>query len=136
MFIAWNHVHPVLVHFTTALLPVSLVCDLGGKYLGRESLTSAGWWTLLFGAVGTPLTALTGWLWMSDVESSGFNDHNLSTHEWLGITLVAGFVITAVWRWRAFKLASKPGITYLAFAALVVVMLLYQGYLGGKMTLG
>ena len=41
--ISWNHVHPVLVHFTTALLPVSLVCDLAGKYLKRESLTAAGW---------------------------------------------------------------------------------------------
>lgn len=134
--ISWNHVHPVLVHFTTALLPVSLVCDLTGKYLKRESLTAAGWWTLFFGAIATPFSALAGWLWISDLETGGFHDRNLATHKWLGITLVAGFLITAIWRVRFFRADAKPGIVYLGFAGIVVVALFYQGYLGGKMTLG
>ena len=134
--ISLNHVHPILVHFTTALLPVSLVCDLGGKYLRRESLTAAGWWTLFFGAVATPVTALTGWLWMSDLRSSGFHDDNLVVHQWLGVTLVGGFLITAIWRARLFKSMTKPGAAYLVFTGAAVIVLLYQGFLGGKMTLG
>lgn len=134
--ISWNHVHPVLVHFTTALLPVSLVCDLAGTYFRRESLTAAGWWTLFFGAVATPFTALAGWLWMSDLESSGFHDRNLGTHKWLGVMLVVGFLITAIWRLRFFKSTAKPGTAYLILTGAVVALLFYQGYLGGKMTLG
>ena len=115
---------------------MKLVCDLAGKYLKRESLTAAGWWTLFFGTVATPFTAAAGWLWMADLVSSGFHDRNLVTHEWLGITLVVGFLVTAAWRVKLFKAAAKPSSIYLVLAGAVVAIVLYQGYLGGKMMLG
>ena len=132
--VSWTHIHPVLVHFTTALLPVSFVSDIAGKYSSRESFTSAAWWMLFFGAIATPLTALAGWLWASELGSIG--GHDMSTHRWLGLSLVAGFSFMAIWRGRLFILDKKPGYAYLAFAAIVLAALMYQGYLGGKMTLG
>jgi uncharacterized membrane protein len=59
--------HPILVNFTAALLPVSLLSDLLGRLLKRDTLLHAGWWTLLFAAAVTPLTALAGWLWLRDM---------------------------------------------------------------------
>ena len=135
---SWDHLHPILVHFTTALLPVSFFSDIVGKFTDRYFLTPAAWWMLLYGAIATPLTALAGWMWATDIEklTGGKPGATLTTHEWLGISLMFGFLFLAIWRGRIFMLAKKPGIIYLAFAAIVVVVLMYQGYLGGEMTLG
>jgi uncharacterized membrane protein len=137
-FISWNHVHPVLVHFTTALLPVSFASDVLGKFTDRYSLTPAAWWMLLYGAIATPLTALAGWMWASDIEimTGGESSSLMTTHQWLGLSLVVGFIFLAIWRGRIFILARKPTIVYFAVAALVLAALMYQGYLGGKMTIG
>ena len=134
--ISWNHIHPVLVHFTTALLPVSLASDTLGKLTKYESLTSAAWWMLLYGAIATPLTALAGWLWAVDIEGISGPNPTLSIHKWLGMGLIIGFAFLAVWRGRSFARGSKPSFPYLVSEALVTAALLFQGYLGGKMTLG
>jgi uncharacterized membrane protein len=123
-----------MVHFTTALLPASVASDVIGKYTRRFSLTPAAWWMLLYGAIATPLTVIAGWLWASDMGSSG--GKTMAIHEWLGTSLVICFLVLAVWRGRIFMLNRKPGLKYLAFAGCTVAALMYQGYLGGKMTIG
>ena len=131
---SWEHIHPVLVHFSTALLPVSLSSDFIGKYWRYRSLTSAGWWMLLYGALATPLTAIAGWLWATNIGS--MPGSTLSLHKWLGVLLTICFAAMAVWRGRIFLMERKPGSLYLACAALAVAAIFYQGYLGGKMTIG
>src|SRR5262245_33126991 len=128
--ISWNHVHPVFVHFTTALLPVSLASDILGKFTKYDSLTPASWWMLFFGAIATPLTALAGWLWSADIAgmSTGSNS-TMSIHKWLGLSLVIGFGLLAIWRGRSFLRRDEPGFLYLGFAAAVTAALMYQGYL-------
>jgi len=135
--VAWNHVHPVLVHFTTALLPVSLASDVAGKLTDRYSLTPAAWWMLFYGAIATPLTAIAGWMWASDIGTAGSAFGSLlTTHRWLGLGLFVAMTALAVWRGRTFGRSEKPGAPYLAFALLVCLLLFYQGFTGGKMTLG
>jgi uncharacterized membrane protein len=133
---SWNHMHPVLVHFTTALPVVSLASDLAGKFTERNSLTSAAWWTLVYGAVATPLTALAGFMWALTIERSGGADPAITTHQWLGFGLIAGLLLMTIWRGRIFYLAGKPGYGYIVFAGVILAALAYQGFLGGKMTLG
>jgi uncharacterized membrane protein len=60
-------IYIVLVHFTTALLPVSFFSDVVGKLTDRYSLTPAAWWSC-FMARSPPLTALAGWMWATDIE--------------------------------------------------------------------
>ena len=93
----------------------------------------------MYGAIATPLTALAGWMWATDIQNAtgGQSGSTLLTiHQWLGTGLVLGFVLLAIWRGWIFILAKKPDIIYFVFAAMVVAALMYQGYLGGKMTLG
>ena len=93
---------------------------------------------LLYGAIATPLTAFAGRMWATDITSStgGGPGSILTIHEWFGLTLALAFPVLAIWRGRTFALSQKPGISYLLFAVLVLVALMYQGFLGGKMTLG
>jgi uncharacterized membrane protein len=46
------------------------------------------------------------------------------------------FIVLAVWRWRFHKRAVPPSWTYLAFALVAVLALIYQGSLGGVMVFG
>ena len=135
---SWEHLHPILVHFTSALFPVSVVSDVFGKITDRYSLTPAAWWMLLYGAAATPFTALAGWMWANEIKrlSEGDPVSMLDVHQWLGTSLLFGFLVMAFWRGWIFVGNRKPGVIYFAFAALIIGALMYQGYLGGKMTMG
>lgn len=129
-------VHPILVNFTAALLPASLLSDVLGRILRRPSLTAAGWWTLLYAAVITPLTALAGWWWFRQMADM---DHpQMAVHKWLGTGLAAAFLALLWWRWRIRRRQADgaPGWPYLICAALLFLALVLQGHLGGTMSFG
>lgn len=126
--------HPILVNFTAALIPVSFACDVLGRWLKRESLLATGWWTLLIGAAVTPLTALAGWLWLRDM---GDVEHaEMLVHQWLGTALALLLVVVTIWRWTLYRSATPPHASYLAATGLLVAALVVQGHLGGMMSFG
>lgn len=129
------HIHPILVNFTAALVPISFACDVLGRALRRQSPTNAGWWTILFAACITPLTGLAGLMWKRSVADMAPADL-LRVHQWLGITLAIALIVLAVWRGRYHSRALAPSIGYLAVAFIAVVALVYQGSLGGAMLFG
>lgn len=127
--------HPILVNFTAALLPIAFLSDVLGRVFRRRSLHDAAWWTLLFAAVITPFTAAAGWWWRSKVVST-LPPELIRVHQWLGTAAVLLFIVLAVWRWRIYKRDGSPSLAYLSFALVVVLALVYQGSLGGRMLLG
>jgi uncharacterized membrane protein len=133
--VSWQHVHPVLVHFTTALLPASMVSDAAGKVFTRASLNQAAFWMVLYAALATPFTAFAGWMWAATIVP-GHITGTLATHQYLGFFLGAAYIVLAAWRWRAFRAGGCPRAGYLVAAAAVMALLFYQGYLGGRLTLG
>ena len=134
---SWNHIHPVLVHFSTALVPASLASDALGKYFGRGSLTAAAWWMMLYGAIATPFTVFAGWLWAAGFPAAAA-EHvpGLQIHKWLGLFLALAFGSIAIWRGKILNSNDDPGITYIFIGTLVVGALMFQGFLGGQMTIG
>jgi uncharacterized membrane protein len=125
--------HPVLVSFTAALLPVSLLSDVMGRLLHRQSLCAAGWWTLLYSAILTPFTVLAGWLWMRQMDSMDMPA--MDVHKWLGLALSLAFIGLAVWRYQIYRRPDEPpGWTYLICTMLVFAALVVQGHLGGAMS--
>lgn len=126
--------HPILVNFTAALIPVSVVSDWLGRLLRRESFHTAAWWMLLYATVVTPLTALAGWWWMRQM---GDMDHwQMVWHMWLGFSIATATVALAIWRYRAYRRGLAPGLAYLLFATVAVAALVVQGDLGGQMSFG
>lgn len=126
--------HPILVNFTAALVPASLLSDVLARVLKRESLRSAAWWMLLYAAVITPLTATAGWFWLDDM--GGMDHREMDVHKWLGTALTVVFLLLAAWRGRFHARGVAPGALYLITVGLVVAALTLQGHLGGMMSFG
>jgi plastocyanin/uncharacterized membrane protein len=130
-----QELHPILVNFTAALLPLALLSDLLGLWLKRSSLHSAAAWMVLYAAIITPLTGAAGWWWK--IQSAGTLPPELITvHQWLGTSLALVFIVLAVWRWCLYRQNAVPTLAYLAFAVIAVLALVYQGSLGGAMVFG
>ncbi len=121
--------HPILVNFTVSLPIVSVGSDLAARKLGHDSLSKTAWWTLLYSAILTPFTAITGWLfWMSD--DNGIP--RMEIHRWLGTALGFALLALCYWRWRIFKRKTPVPWAYFGVALVFVIVLVIQGHLGGE----
>lgn len=78
---SWQHVHPILVNFTAALVPVSVGSDILGKLTASGTLRSTAWWTMAYASLITPLTALAGWLWKSSLAVEALPDQLITIHQ-------------------------------------------------------
>lgn len=130
-FVMTTKLHPILVNFTAALVPVSFASDLAARLFHSESLRGTGWWTLLMAMVITPFTAIAGWLfWMKD--DNGVRA--MEIHRWLGSSLAVVLIGVFLWRWRFHRRNTAPSALYFLVAVLVVAALVVQGTLGGNQT--
>lgn len=134
--IQWKHLHPILVNFTAALVPASVGSDLLGKFLKKESLHNAAWWTLLYATLITPLTVIAGWLWKAELPAAALPEDLIFIHQWLGTLLILLFALLTIWRGWLFYKGKDPNFLYFIIAAIVVGALAWQGNLGDKMVFG
>jgi plastocyanin/uncharacterized membrane protein len=130
-----EELHPILVNFTAALLPLAFLSDLLGLTFKRQSLHNAAAWMVLYEALLTPLTVAAGWWWKHQA-AGNLPQKMITVHQWLGSAAALLFIILAVWRWSIHKRGGCPSIAYLALSAAAVGALIYQGSLGGAMVFG
>jgi uncharacterized membrane protein len=132
-FVTDQKVHPILVNFTAALVPVSVGADIVARVLKKESIRATAWWTLFIAACITPLTAIAGWLfWMED----DVGVTAMTIHKWLGTAMAVVLVGLVLWRWWAYRKERWPSFVYLCAGIVVVGALAYQGHLGGDQSFG
>src|SRR5207249_8310152 len=125
---SWRQLHPILVHFTAALVPVSFAADVLGRAAHRRSLADVAWWTLLLAAVITPLTAATGWWLRLSMEQVPVEQGPvMAFHQWLGSGLVILSIGLCAWRGVTYRRAASPGWLYLICCSSVVLLTAYQG---------
>jgi uncharacterized membrane protein len=131
-----QHIHPILVNFTAALVPISVFSDIVGRFFKKQSLRDVGFWALIYAAAITPLTAAAGLWWRKTLAEAPLPQATIRAHQGLGVTLVILFIVLAIWRWRIFKRNAEVGIPYFVLAIIAVIALIVQGTLGGDMAFG
>ncbi len=125
--------HPALVHFPIALIAFSFAADLLGRLLQKASLSAAGFWALIAGAIGGLFAAVTGYYDFSRLDL-GDTYKYVDFHMYLGWLLVGIVVLLTLWRWIGFSRRNLlPGATYFAAALLMVGLTMFQGWYGGEM---
>lgn len=132
---ALPNVHPLLVHFPIALLPVSVALDLLGTVTGRRDADTAGRWTLWLGTVGAALAVYTGHEAAEALQPHVGAEAGalMATHHDVAMIVLAAATALSLWRvvvheptrrWRAAYLIVTVGL----LAALVIVC-----EIGGRM---
>ncbi len=130
----WPRLHAAVNDLPPALLPVSVLFDLLGIWLKRESLRAAAFWTLLAGVLGT-LAAIGAGLMAEDAAQHSETAHGImETHETLAFIVLAIFGILAVWRIvRRGVWSAKEQPVALTAAVIGVFILVYTAKLGGEL---
>lgn len=124
-----HEVHPALVHFPLALLPLSIGADLLGRATGNESLLDLGRRTMPLAAASGLVAGVAGLMAQTEVKAEGGAMDLLKTHRTLNLGLVAIASAMAVKR----SANEKPSAAYLGLGLVGVAAMMYTAYLGGEM---
>ena len=135
------HIHPMLVHFPLALLPVGLLFQLvallrTGSPFDRSCPSAAGLALLLLAAVAAVLAALFGDLALDKAVEAGFSADRLETHEELGITSAVLVGVLALWNgWWFLRAGRSKGLGWFSWVAglAVLVVVLTAAWFGGEL---
>lgn len=124
-----QELHPALVHFPIALLPVAVGADLLGRATGSHTLLEAGRVGIALAAGSAAISAVAGLAAQQAVHAEGAAHDALVTHRTLNLGLVG--VSTGMAVWRQGRRRPTPGYLALGLAAMGVMS--YSAYLGGHM---
>lgn len=124
-----HEVHPTLVHFPLALIPLAVVCDLVGVATGNRSLLRTGRRLMPIAAASGVVAGASGLVAQGSVEVNEAARPVLATHRNLNLGLVLMTGALALWR----RASLQPSTGYLAVATAAVAAMNYTAYLGGKL---
>jgi len=124
-----QELHPSLVHFPIAFLPIAIGADLLGRLTGSRALFNLGKAAIGVAAAGAATAATTGLIAQQEVNADGQALDMLITHR--NLNLAATVVATAMATWRT--AAERPSAPYLALGLASVGLVTYTAYLGGHM---
>jgi len=114
--------HPIFVHFTVALLSISVVffflARFGMPMRWREQWTVAAYWTLWAGAAISLITVAAGWYAFNTVKHDTLSHEAMIEHRNWAVPTFLYFGVMAVWAWR---LARKTRPAPALFLAAMVV---------------
>lgn len=132
----WSSVieaHAALNDLPAALLLAALVFDLLGMITGRESLKSAGFWTLNLAAVGAVLALVSGLSAEEIIEHGSAMHRFIERHETLAIGFTVFTVGLAGWRIaRRDAFGPREGKLYLGAMALGFLGIVWVSKIGGN----
>ena len=129
MAVRLQEVHPSIVHFPIAAIPIAVGADLLGRVTGNEALMETGRMLMPVAAASAAISAATGLIAQEEVKAEGRAHDLLVTHRNLNLSLTALTTALATWRWTRDR--ATPG--YLALALAGIGAMGYSAYLGGKM---
>jgi uncharacterized membrane protein len=124
-----QEVHPSLVHFPIALLPLSVGADAIGKFTGDKKLTWLGKWGIAASAITGLAAGLAGLIAQEEVNVSGRTRDMLITHRNLNLAAVGAISALAVQRQRV----REPSIPYLLGGLAALGVVVYSSYIGGEL---
>lgn len=129
MSVRLQEVHPSLVHYPIALLPLAIGADLAGRLTHSRQLLQVGKWAMAFTAGAAALTAASGLVAQQEVNVEGHALDVLITHRNLNLAVTGAAALMAARRFSE----RRPGAGYLAAGLAAIGAVAYSAYLGGHM---
>lgn len=126
-----QEIHPSLVHYPLALLPLAVGADMLAEATDDDGLREVGRIGMAIAAGSAALAGLAGLIAQEEVDvEPGTEAYDmLATHRTINVGAVIGAAAMAAWRWRE----RRASPAYLAMGAASLGAVAYSAYLGGKM---
>jgi uncharacterized membrane protein len=132
-----GRVHPVIVHFPLAGVPLAFLGFLTWAVTGREAFAKADVPPLFVAALASIAAVITGNIAHDAMRFSGELHEIVERHEFVSTTImVVALCLTAlrVWRWN--RLTGKWRWVYGVGLSVTCILVVITGYLGGSLVFG
>jgi uncharacterized membrane protein len=129
------NLHPVVVHFPIALLPVALGFDVLGWLFGSRDLHAAGRWALWVGTLSAAVAVVTGLDGADDVHPyvSEAAEALMTVHLNMQLGTLGAAVGLSLWRLLARPFPARGRLVYLLLGAAMVANMMIASDFGGQM---
>ncbi|PCH60966.1 MAG: hypothetical protein COC04_06480 [Gammaproteobacteria bacterium] len=129
--------HPILVHFTVALLSISVLFYFAARLLPQAHRWKEQWshmanWSLWTGCVFTLLTVVAGWFAYNSVAHDSLSHAAMTLHRNWAIPTAILFIFIGITAISLARKKSKPGFLFLSISAVATMMLLTTAWLGAE----
>lgn len=124
-----QELHPSVVHYPIALLPVSLAADALGLLTRNRSLLELGRLTMPIAAASAAVAGVFGLIAQEVIDTDDEGMDMLVTHRTLNLGLIGLAAAMAAKRMGE----KEPPVGYLVVGAAGLGAMFYSAYLGGQM---
>ncbi len=126
--------HPVLVHFSVALLVVGAVAEALGILRGRAGMERFGAVSSLLGVGFLVATVASGFLAANSVPLPEEAYDPLQDHEQAGLVLLGVWLLLVLWKaWFRGSLPPRHRAPHAAALVVTAALTLWVAYLGGHL---
>lgn len=135
------HIHPMLVHFPLALLPVALCAQLVAAFKGQGLFehscpSTIGVALIVVAAAGAIVAAVFGDIALDQAIASGVPADSLETHETLGqlsAVLLSALALSELWLYRKASHHVAVNRSIWVLELVVLTILLSTAWFGGQL---
>ncbi len=131
--------HPAIVHFPIALITLAVIAEFIGFFGNSANARTVAWWSLVAALIGGSITVLFGYIDMWRATLAPASHELIHVHLRVGWVVAVLLLLLTIWRWRLrAKAVANPatmrpvGGAYLACAAVLLCLTLFQGWFGGE----
>ena len=124
-----SEVHPSVVHFPIALLPVAIGADAIGLLTRNRELLASGKLGIVAATVGAAVAGVFGFIAQEEVNLEGTATAVLQTHRTMNVLALGAMTAMSIWRVGR----KRPTLGYLIGGAALLGAVGYSAYLGGKL---
>jgi len=129
--------HPILVHFTVALLTIAVFLFLVAQLIGNRPIQKQ-WlivasWNLWIGTGFALITVLAGWLASDSVAHDTLSHAVMEKHRNLAFSTIVVLLPLAGWAWWTQSKSKALGIPFIGFALLLLGLLTLTAWQGSEL---
>ncbi|HVH43062.1 MAG TPA: DUF2231 domain-containing protein [Labilithrix sp.] len=129
MSIRLSEIHPAVVHFPLALVPIAVGSDTFARVTGMRELRTIGKWSIVGAAISASVAGIFGLIAQEEVTLDEEGEKVLKTHRALNVGLLGALAAMATVRVNR----NKPSLAYLIAGASALALMGVSAYLGGKL---